>query len=70
MVGLVAALAAACVILATNAASDGHQSPPETGYPSHLINVPTHGTGNICEAPQRLHDACGDDFLNLNPEME
>ena len=70
ILGLVAALAGARVVLSTSAAGDAARSPPETGYPSHLINKPMCGTGDTCDASRRFHDASGGDFLSLNPEME
>jgi hypothetical protein len=70
IVGLIAALVGARVMLSTSEAGDRSRSPPETGYPSYLINKPTCGTGDTCDASQRFQDTYGGDFLSLNPEME
>jgi hypothetical protein len=70
IVGLVAALVGAGVIRSTSEADDGSRSPPNTGYPSYLINRPTCGTGETYDASQRFRDAYDCDFLSLNPEME
>ena len=70
IVGLVAALVGAGVILSMSEAGDGFRSPPETGYPSYLINEPTCETGDVLDASRRSHDAYDCDFLSLNHEME
>jgi hypothetical protein len=70
IVGLVAALVGARVMLSPSEAGNEARLPPKPGYPSHLISKPTCGTGDTCDASRRFQDTSGGDFLSLNPEME